>query len=123
MAAKDSPRKINGLFKQSSNTDEIKYAWYRGGRAFKWSAAWQKQQNDMCPQRSLRSAWASDQSDQSLQCPHDDTLGPYLSSERTVKTLIRLGGFPGWSESSLGAHAISLDLSWGGSNKICLVSL
>ena len=29
---------------------------------------------------------------------------------------IRLGGCPGWSESSLGAHAILLVLSWGGSN-------
>ena len=35
---------------------------------------------------------------------------------RTAKTLIRLGGCPGWSESSLGAHAILLVLSWGGSN-------
>ena len=33
----------------------------------------------------------------------------------TVKTLIRLGGCPGWSESSLGAHAILLVLSWGSS--------
>ena len=32
---------------------------------------------------------------------------------QTVKTLIRLGGCPGWSESSLGAHATSLVLSWG----------
>ena len=34
---------------------------------------------------------------------------------RTAKTLIRLGGCPGWSESSLGAHAILLFFSWGGS--------
>ena len=31
------------------------------------------------------------------------------------KTLIRLGGCPGWSESSLGAQVILLVLSWGGS--------
>ena len=31
------------------------------------------------------------------------------------ETLIRLGGCPGWSESSQGAHAILLVLSWGGS--------
>ena len=31
------------------------------------------------------------------------------------KTLIRLGGCPGWSESSLGAYAILLVLSRGGS--------
>ena len=35
---------------------------------------------------------------------------------RTVKTLIRQGGCQGWSESSLGSHAILLVLSWGGSN-------
>ena len=29
-----------------------------------------------------------------------------LPTERTAKTLIRLGGCPGWPESSLGAHAI-----------------
>ena len=34
---------------------------------------------------------------------------------RTAKTLIRLGGRPGWSESLLGAHAILLVLSWGSS--------
>ena len=34
---------------------------------------------------------------------------------RTVKTLIRLGGCPGWSESSLGAQDILLVLSCSGS--------
>ena len=38
-----------------------------------------------------------------------------LSTEQRAKTLIRLGGCPGWSESSLGAHAIVLVLLWGGS--------
>ena len=37
---------------------------------------------------------------------------------RTAKTLIRLGGCPGWSESSLGAHATLLVLSWSGSNVV-----
>ena len=32
------------------------------------AASWQNQQNDMCAQQSLRSAWASAQSDQSLHC-------------------------------------------------------
>ena len=36
-----------------------------------------------------------------------------LSAQRR---LIRLGGCPGWSESSLGTHAILLVLSWGSSN-------
>ena len=32
--------------------------------------------------------------------------------------LIRLGGCPGWSKSSLGAHVILLILSWAGSNHL-----
>ena len=34
----------------------------------KWTGARQNQQNDMCAQRRLRSAWVSAQSDQSLRC-------------------------------------------------------
>ena len=30
----------------------------------------------LCAQRRLRSAWASAQSDQSLRCPHEESLGP-----------------------------------------------
>ena len=30
----------------------------------------------VCAERRLRSAWASAQSDQSLRCPHEETLGP-----------------------------------------------
>ena len=56
-----------------------------------------------CIQRRLRSALASTQSDQSLCCPHEEALCPWLPNERTAKTLIRLGGCPGWSESSLGS--------------------
>ena len=41
----------------------------------------------MCAQQRLRSAWASAQSDQSLRCPHEESLGPLLPIERTVKTL------------------------------------
>ena len=59
----------------------------------------------VCSQRRLRSAWASAQPDQSLRCPHEESLDPELPNERTAKTLIRLGGCPGWSESSLGAQA------------------
>ena len=58
----------------------------------------------LCAQRRLRSAWASAQSDQSLRCPHEETMGSQLPIERRAKTLIRLGGCPGWSEFSLGAH-------------------
>ena len=80
-----------------------------------WSTAWQNQQNDLCAQRRLRSAWAFAQSDQSQRCPPEAKLGPKLPIEHTAKTLIRLGGCPGWSESSLGTKVILLGLSWGGS--------
>ena len=39
------------------------------------------------------------------------------------RRLIRLGGCPGWSESSLGAHAILFVLPWGGIYSFeCLVA-
>ena len=83
-------------------------------RIVNWAASWQNQQNGMCAQRRLRSAWASAQSDQSLRCAFSWLLRTQSFLVRTAKTQIRLGGCPGWSESSLGAHAILLVLSWGG---------
>ena len=67
----------------------------------------------VCAQRRLRSAWTSAQSDQSLRCPHEESLAHYLPTERTAKSLIRLGGCPGWSESSLvHTHFIGFVMSW-----------
>ena len=63
-------------------------------------------QNDYAPTRRLRSAWASAQSDQCLRCPREESLDPELPIECTAKTLIRLGGCPGISESSLGARSL-----------------
>ena len=54
-----------------------------------------KQTKWLCAQRKLIS----------LRCPREETLGPWLPTERTTKTLIRLGGCPGWSESLLGIHS------------------
>ena len=54
-------------------------------------------------------------SDQNLRCPHEETFGLEFPIERTAKTLIRLGGCPGWSESSLGEQVILLVLSCCGS--------
>ena len=79
-----------------------------------WATTWQNHQNYLCAQWRLRSAWASAQSDQSQRCPPEAKFGPKLPIERTAKTLIRLGGCPGWSESSLGTKVILLVLSWGG---------
>ena len=56
----------------------------------------------LCARRRLRSA----QSDHSLRCPHEESLVPQLPIEVTAKTLIRLGGCPGWPESSLGAQSL-----------------
>ena len=63
---------------------------------YTFAATWQNQQNEYMP---------SEDSDQpghppsliSLRCPHEESLGPYtcIPTERTVKTLIRLGGCPG----------------------------
>ena len=41
---------------------------------------------------------ASVQSDQSLHCLNEESLGPELPIECTTKTLIRLGGCPGWTD-------------------------
>ena len=41
-----------------------------------WASTWQNVQNGMCPQRRVRSAWASPKSDQSLCCLHEESLGP-----------------------------------------------
>ena len=38
------------------------------GYIYNWAASWQNQQNGMCAQRKLWSAWTSAQSDQSLRC-------------------------------------------------------
>ena len=40
-----------------------------------WTAAWQNQQNDLCAQQRLGSAWASSQS-VSLRCLHEESFGP-----------------------------------------------
>ena len=44
-------------------------------------------------------------------------MDPKLPIKRTANTLIRLGGCPGWYESSLGAQVILLVLSCDGSNE------
>ena len=61
--------------------------------------------NWLCAQRRLRSAWTSAHSDRSLRCALNGKLRTHASFMRTAKTLIRLGGFLGWSESSPGAQS------------------
>ena len=64
----------------------------------------------------------SAQSDQGDRCPPEAKLGPKRPIERTAKTLIRLGGCPGGSESSLGTKVILLVLLCGGSKCFFLES-
>ena len=45
-----------------------------------------KQTTWLCAQRRLRSAWASAQSEQSIRCQHEKSLGHELSNKRTAKT-------------------------------------
>ena len=56
--------------------------------------------------------WLCTKSDQSSLC----TQWVAKLSSCGQRRLFRLGGCPGWSESSLGARAILLVLSWGSSN-------
>ena len=42
------------------------------------AAAWENVLSDICAQRRLKSACASAHSDQSLRCPHKETLHPWL---------------------------------------------
>ena len=87
---------------QHSKTSELPYVKFN----ITWASAWQNLQNGVWDQRRLRSAWASVQSDQSLCCALNGQLRTQGFFKRTAKTLIRLGGCSGWSESSLRAHAI-----------------
>ena len=45
---------------------------------------------------------------QSLRCPHEESVGPLLPIKQTANILIRLGGCPGWSASSLSAQSFCL---------------
>ena len=60
----------------------------------------------LCAQWRLRSARESAHSDQSLCCVLNGQLRTQAFFLRTTKTLTRLAGCPGWSESSLGAHSL-----------------
>ena len=83
---------------------------------FDWEMSHDKTTKWVCAQQRLRSAWASAQPDQSLRCAFNGQLRTQGFFMRTLKTLIRLGGCPGWSESSLGTHAVCWFLSYPGSN-------
>ena len=70
-----------------------------------WATMWENVPSYIYVQRRLN------QSDQSLHCPHEETLLPWLSKMLAVKILIRLRECAVWSESSLGAH-VRRYISW-----------
>ena len=78
-----------------------------------WAGAWQNKLNDLSTQQRLRSAWAVGPVWSVFALRTMDSLGPKTSSGGKQR-LIRLGGFPGWSEVSLGAQVILLLLSSSG---------
>ena len=63
-----------------------------------WACAWQNQQNDLCAQRRLKSAWATAWISLiivfAVHMKKPWVLSHPLSAQRR---LIRLGGLPGWS--------------------------
>ena len=70
-----------------------------------WATSWQNQQNGMCAQQRLRSAWASAQSDQS-------SLSAWISYPlSTQRRLIRLGRWPGWVFAGL-SHFVGFVMRW-----------
>ena len=78
-----------------------------------WAASWQNQQNGMCAQRRLRSAWASAQSDQFSLCAQWVAKDPsflHADSEDSHQT----GRMPRLIWVFAGRRVILLVLSWGG---------
>ena len=72
----------------------------------KWASAWQNQQNCMCGQRRLRSAWASALFDQSLRYALSGYLRTQAFFMQTAKTDQTAD-----AQTDLGAHAILLVFS------------
>ena len=93
----DKPKTGNGLIQWIRMEESTRHIWVNV--TCNMSRLMTKTNKMTCAQRRLRSAWASAQSDQSLRWA---TKALFM---RTAKTLIRLGGCPGWSESSLGAQS------------------
>ena len=61
---------------QSFISDFLEYSRWSQRTENKMSRDMTKPTKWLCTQGRLRSAWASAQSDQSLCCPHEETLGP-----------------------------------------------
>ena len=104
-AKKRNKTKIDEEMKQSNSTS--------GSRLFRTTSV-----NEPTHDKTNKMT-ASAQSDQSSLCTQWVAKAFFIW---IAKTLIRLGASPGWSESWLGAHAILLVLSRGGSNVLKLAN-
>ena len=100
-------RMIKNLKSHNTNVPFV-MAWLN--LSYKMSRSTTNQNNDTCSPQKRRSVCESAQSDQGLRCALNGQLYTPDFFMRTAKTLIRLGGCPGWSESSLGAQVILLFL-------------
>ena len=78
-----------------------------------WATSWQNQQNGMCAQWRLRSPWASAQSDQSLCCPHEESLGTLDTQWAHSADSDQTGRMPRLIWVFAGCTVILLVLSWG----------
>ena len=87
--------------------------WIETFYVYIWAASWQNQQCGLCAQRRLRSDWV----DPGVRPVWSESslCAQWVAKDPSFQHTDRLGGRPGWSESWLGAHAILLVLSWGGS--------
>ena len=87
----------------------VKFWRMGGGHSDIWAASWQNQQNGMCAQRRLRSAWASAQSGQSSRCPHKKAwvLSYPLSAKRRL--------WSDWADAQADLSLRWVHRSWGGS--------
>ena len=67
----------------------------------------------VCALRRRRSTWASVQPDQESSLSAWRKLGPFATHWAQAKTLIRLGGCPGWSEFRWAhSHFVGFVMSW-----------
>ena len=83
-----------------------------------WTSGLNEPQHDetnkmACAPSKDRSACASAQSDQRLRCPHEEALGPWLSTERTAKTdqsgwMLRLI----WAFAGRTGHFVDFVMLW-----------
>ena len=96
---------ISLLPANNEGTGQTAYHGSRRSSFYIWAWARQYKQNDTCAQRRLKTVWASavwSESYCAVWVAND------LNFRQSDGALVRLGGCPGWSESSLYAQVILL---------------